>query len=111
MIVTCWARIIPPPTQGWNSSGFDLPRFLLASGEHDTVGDNGFTTCEQAATIAADVTLFGRAPGTLASLIVTDGIDVHQRWYTVNVNGRLSSVPETELDENGIPFAVYLRAH
>jgi hypothetical protein len=110
MIATVFARIIPPRTaDGFHSSGFDLPRFQLSTESDDRIpgNGNGFTTCEEAGMIAADVALYGRAPGTHLNLTVIAPGDVFMRYYRVNADGRLSSVPETEIDPAwGIPTAL-----
>jgi hypothetical protein len=110
MIVTVFTRVIPPrDTAGFTSSGFDLPRFHL-SNEDGMPGGNGFTTCEQAATIAADVALYGRTVGTIANILIIDSAPpglIFQRYYRVNDGGTLQSVPSSELDESGIPLALY----
>lgn len=110
MIVTVFARVIPPTRpDGWRPDGFDLPRFMLANESSDTIPGNasGFTTCEQAGTIAADVALFGREPGTILNLTVIAPGEAFMRFYRVNIDGRLSSVPETELDAYGFPVALH----
>ena len=108
MIVTVFARIVPPKTpDGWMSSGFDLPRFVLCTESDDRIpgNGNGFTTCEQAGTIACEVALFGRAPGTIANVTVIGEGVAFQRFYRVNTDDRLSSVPASDLDESGFPLA------
>lgn len=110
MIVTVFARVIPPrQPDGWASTGFDVPRFILANESSDKIpgNPNGFTTCEQAGTIACDLVLFGRDPGTIANITIIGDGEAFQRYYRVNTGGRLSSVPSTDLDENGIPTALY----
>jgi len=112
MIVTVFTRLIPPrDTAGNASSGFDLPRFHLSNESSDSMpGGNGFTTCEQAATLAADVALYGRTVGTIANVLVIDAAppgEIFQRYYRVNDGGTLSSIPTSELDESGIPLALY----
>ena len=50
MIVTVFARVIPPTRpDGWRPDGFDLPRFMLANESSDTIPGNasGFTTVPQ----------------------------------------------------------------
>lgn len=105
MIATVFTRVIVP-----GGEGFSLPRYALLTDEDDAIvgNPNGFETPEQAATLAVEVALYGRAPGTLANVtVIVPNVEPFQRFYRVNTDGRLSSVPSFDLDENGFPLALH----
>lgn len=90
MIVHCYAHVIPPDTDGWSSRGFDLPMFTLDS---DTL--RFFADLDGAIMIAADVSLYGRTPGTSANITVVEYDGTVSRLgkvYVVTAEGRLTSV-------------------